>query len=170
MKDKLKELLAIVSKASKLAGEDVSAGEHHMQPVYSSLKAAEAAVARRIYQIEDSERDLAAQKAAEEKAKADADAAAKAKADRSKFEADAIAKAELEAKAEQERKDAYEAKRAGESRSRYMKKDLDELLAIAGKRNVQAEPGVKKGKLVNLLLQADGLVVTQAEQEEADKE
>ena len=170
MKEKLKQLLAVVSEAVKLAAEDVTAGEYHIQPIYTALKNAEAGVARRIYQIEDSERDLAAQKAAEEKAKADAEAVARAKADRAKFEADAIAKAEAEAAAEKERKEAYEAKRSGESRARYGKKELEELTAIAGKRSISYEPGIKKGKLINLLLQADGLVVTQADQETADKE
>ncbi len=170
MKSTLKELLATTSSATAQAQEMVEGGEHMMTPVYQSLNAAKTAIANRIYQIESNEADNAAKVAAEEKAKADAAAAEKAKADRAKFEADAIAKAEAERAAEIERVAAYEAKRAGESRDRYGKKSLDDLKAIAGKRNVTFEAGVKKAQLVNMLLQADGIKVTQADQEAADKE
>ena len=94
MKEKLKKLLAAIGDAVKLAEADVTAGEHHMKPVYASLQNAEAATARRIFQIEDSERDLAEQKAEHERAVAAEAAKEKAIADRKKFEADAIADAE----------------------------------------------------------------------------
>ena len=170
MKDKLKKLLGIIGEAVKLAGADVEAGEHHIMPVYTALKNAEAATARRIYQIEDSERDLAAQKAQEAKAKADAEAKAKAIADRAKFEADAIAKAEAEAKVEADRKAAHDKAAADEARARYGKKSVDELQVIAQSRKVTIPPGSKKGVIINLLLQADSLVVTDTDVESAEKE
>lgn len=170
MKDKLKKLLALISEAVKLAGADVEAGEHHIMPVYTSLKNAEAGTARRIFQIEDSERDLAAQKAADEKAKAEAEAKVNALAARAKFEADAIAKAEQEAAAEAERKSKHDKQASAEARARYVKKSLDELQVIAQKRSVTVPPGSNKSVVVNLLLQADHLVVTQAEQEAAGQE
>jgi hypothetical protein len=96
MKEKLKKLLAVIGEAVKLAEAEVTAGEHHVKPVYTALQNAEAAVSRRIFQIEDSERDLAEQKAEHEKAVAALAAKEKAIADRKKFETDAIAKAEAE--------------------------------------------------------------------------
>ena len=170
MKEKLKKLLAVISEAVNLAGADVEAGEHHIMPVYAALKNAEAATSRRIYQIEDSERDLAAAKAADKKAAALAIANAKKIEDRKKFEADAIAKAESEAKVEQERKAKHAIDSANEARARYGKKSLDELAVIAQKRKVTVPPGSNKATVVNLLVQADGLLVTEADQEAASKE
>ena len=94
MKEKLKKLLAVIGEAVKLAEADIEAGEHHLKPVYTALQNSHAATARRIFQIEDSERDQAEQKAEHEKAVAAEVAKQKAIEDRKKFEADAIAEAE----------------------------------------------------------------------------
>ncbi len=52
---KLKELLAAIGKAAKLAEDQVKAGEHHLLPVYKSLMTAGSALNVRVQQIESSE-------------------------------------------------------------------------------------------------------------------
>lgn len=152
----LKALSENVGEAVEWAKDCVEGGEHHIQPIYTGLKAALEATNQRIFQIEDAQRDMAAKEVAEKRDKDAAAAVEKAKADRVKFESDAIAKAEAEAKVENDRKAEYDAHRSGDARKRYEKKDQDELQVLCDKKNVKRTGNEDKAALVNLLLQADG--------------
>ena len=173
--ERLKALDELVAKAVTITREAVEAGEFHLQPVYTGLRAADAAIKTRIYQIDDSGREAEnAKKTAAAEAERKADAAKKAADEKARADA-AIAKQRAEEAAEKERQRVLQVQRTGTTRQRYMLKTDPEIKAIAGgvlREKYTKDPKVQamnKGQLVNLILQAEGYQVTVEEQDAANK-
>lgn len=164
----LKSLLALAVAIENECQTQLEAGGFMLQPVFHNFKNARVAVERRIFQIESIEAEQASNEAISLRDANIKAAADKAKADRAAFEANAIARAEYEQAEEMKNRNVQDVNTARMARDKYSKKSIEELLVLAGKRNINDAKNARKSKVINLLMQADGLIVTQAEQEAAD--